>query len=60
MVHCFYPLLYDDGSWVVLAELLNIVHEFVYDGRFSTGGLGPPNPMINEKVRPNIKPVSAP
>jgi len=32
----------------------------VYEGRFSTGGLGPPNPMINEKANPNIKPVNAP
>lgn len=40
--------------------MLYAEHEFVYEGRFITGGFGPPNPIINVKTNPIIRPVKAP
>lgn len=54
-----YSLYIDDGCGIEF-DTLYIVHEFVYEGRFSTGGLGPPNPMINVKVKPHNKPANEP
>lgn len=56
-MYCYSGDIDELGMYV---ETLYIVHEFVDEGKFFIGGLGPPNPIINEKINPNNKPLNAP